>query len=299
MEPTIFYTDGSKSDDSIATSAGVVLEGSTTAYSISLPRECFSFTAEAFAIKAVLDIIYNEFVSVKKDVIIFSDCQAVIKAINNNEINVYKNMYIVESRKRLFEINNKMDKNIIIVWTPAHIGVVGNEVADRMAKEGSKEEILQGDIVVPLLDVRSLFRQNMWNNTQSTIVQNSRAVGTSYFKNFYNPAMNKPWFAEFDEERAFVTFVNRLRSNHYNLNESLARKGYVDSARCDCGYEIEDVDHVIWRCSKYDETRIRLDLEFRSRGIFDENSIFTWIKRGRWTAVRIVYNFFRSINRVI
>ncbi|KYN27894.1 hypothetical protein ALC57_02698 [Trachymyrmex cornetzi] len=115
MEPTIFYTDGSKSDDSIATGAGVVLEGSTTAYSISLPRECSSFTAEAFAIKAVLDIIYNECVSVKKDVIIFSDCQAVIKAINNNEINVYKNMYIVEIRKRLFEIYNKMDKNIIIV----------------------------------------------------------------------------------------------------------------------------------------------------------------------------------------
>lgn len=32
--------------------------------------------------------------------------------------------------------------------------------------------------------------------------------------------------------------LNRLRANHYNLNESLAKKEYIDSPRCDCGAEI-------------------------------------------------------------
>jgi len=69
------------------------------------------------------------------------------------------------------------------------------------------------------------------------------------------------------EERYFITFINRLRADHYNLNESLHRKKYIDSARCACGYEVEDIDHLVWQCSKYDEERIRFDKKLRNKGI--------------------------------
>lgn len=88
----------------------------------------------------------------------------------------------------------------------------------------------------------------MWSNTQTTIIQDARFKGSFYFENFYSKDLIQSWFASFNEDRAFVTFVNRLRSNHYNLIESLARKDYIDSSRCDCGYQVEDVDHVIWQC---------------------------------------------------
>ena len=65
---------------------------SVSKYSISLPKECSSFTTEAFAIKVVLDIIYNTTFFIAKDVIIFFDCQAVIFAIENNYISV-KQLY--------------------------------------------------------------------------------------------------------------------------------------------------------------------------------------------------------------
>ena len=66
-------------------------------------------------------------------------------------------------------------------------------------------------------------------------------------------------------ERYYVTLVNRLRSNHYNLNASLARKSYIESERCECGYEIENIDHVVWRCHRFDEQRMRLGEKLERR----------------------------------
>lgn len=63
--------------------------------------------------------------------------------------------------------------------------------------------------------------------------------------------------------------VNRLRSNHYNLNESLHRKSYIGSARCECGVKIQDINHLVLRCSLHDEAREELyrQLEKRESGI--------------------------------
>lgn len=61
-----------------------------------------------------------------------------------------------------------------------------------------------------------------------------------------------------NEERRFITFINRIRANHYNLNASLARKEYVTNEKCDCDYEREDIDHVIWQCRKYEEEREKM-----------------------------------------
>lgn len=52
--------------------------------------------------------------------------------------------------------------------------------------------------------------------------------------------------------------INRLRANHYNLSQSLARKGYIGSARCECGAEVQDIHHIVMRRNFYDEVRDKL-----------------------------------------
>lgn len=79
-----------------------------------------------------------------------------------------------------------------------------------------------------------------------------------------------------------ITLINRLRTNHYNVNELLARKGIVESARCECGNEIESIQHVIWWCSRYDEARARLDIELRKIGNTVEIDINKSIKEKDW-----------------
>lgn len=55
--------------------------------------------------------------------------------------------------------------------------------------------------------------------------------------------------------------INRIRSNHYNLNESLSRKGYIESARCECGAEEEDIHYVVMRGHLYDSAREKLYMQ--------------------------------------
>lgn len=50
-----------------------------------------------------------------------------------------------------------------------------------------------------------------------------------------------------------VTMVNRLRANHYNLGQSLERKGYKENARCEA--EIQDINHIVMRCTQHEETK--------------------------------------------
>lgn len=53
---------------------------------------------------------------------------------------------------------------------------------------------------------------------------------------------------------------NRLRANHFNLNASLARKGYIESLRFRCGGECKGINHFVFECSEYEEQRIEFNL---------------------------------------
>ena len=65
----------------------------------------------------------------------------------------------IKIREKVFAYS-RLGKNTVIVWTPAYIGVAGNEMAGELVKKGSSE-IACDDIMVPLLDFRCVFRINV------------------------------------------------------------------------------------------------------------------------------------------
>jgi hypothetical protein len=51
----------------------------------------------------------------------------------------------------------------------------------------------------------------------------------------------------------------RLRSGHCSLNQYLHRFGHAESPRCECGSgAIENVEHFLLYCPRYDRRRARL-----------------------------------------
>lgn len=59
--------------------------------------------------------------------------------------------------------------------------------------------------------------------------------------------------------------INRIRANHYNLNKSLGRKGFIKTIRCDCGDKKENISHIIYGCEKYEEERQCLEILIEDR----------------------------------
>ncbi|XP_011707601.1 PREDICTED: uncharacterized protein LOC105462596 [Wasmannia auropunctata] len=298
----MIYTDGSKPKGAQATGAGIASERREIAYYVSLPSECSSFTAEAFAIKSALEIELSKLDKgnlTLDNYCIMSDCQAVIKAVHSNTLNVYVNKYILDIKNLVYKLKHRFNKRTIMVWILSHRGIAGNEVADQLAKDGAKERPAH-EIEVPIHDIRSLNKERAYNDTQQSIEMDARFKGQFYFDNYYKKHKRKPWFHNFNAERYYITLLNRLRSNHYNLNESLARKGYVDSERCECGGEREDIDHVIWSCHKYDDLREKLGIELSKRRLEGRESIFSLIEREQWEKIDVIFTvLLKNIGKII
>lgn len=78
-----------------------------------------------------------------------------LKALNNNILNVYQNRYIIEIKKICFRLKRELDKNVIFIWIPAHIEILGN--ADDLAKQALKESP-DNSIEIPLGDCKRVFK---------------------------------------------------------------------------------------------------------------------------------------------
>lgn len=59
--------------------------------------------------------------------------------------------------------------------------------------------------------------------TKTKIEAERRYKGIKYFKECYNKDTNKLWFRKLNEDKGLINMINRLRVNHYNLNESLGK----------------------------------------------------------------------------
>jgi len=101
--------------------------------------------------------------------------------------------------------------------------------------------------------------------------------------------------------RSWGTLVNRLRANHYNLNASLAKKGYISSPDCECGLGIEDVDHVIWECTNLSHQRAQMMKRMKDTKITNTNQepIVKIIQREDWQKIILIAEFFKKIEKIV
>ena len=127
-----FYTDGSCINDKVGASA-VTADGSIIHRSnLGRASEVTVYAAELRGILSALEIVY------KKDyraVIVFTDNQAAIRSVANPDSQ--SGQYIL--LQILWMIENMRRKGIEpeFHWVPAHIGIEGNERADKAAKEAT------------------------------------------------------------------------------------------------------------------------------------------------------------------
>ena len=148
------FMDGSK-DNGRAACAAVL---NKTVLKKALPRESSIFTAEARAIDLALNIISK---SKHKKFIIFSDSLSVLLSLRHKK---FKNPLIIKMSNR---------KEIIICWTPSHIGVRGNERADSAAK--SALDLTPDKSRIPYTDLEptiNKFLHTKWQKEWSNNIHN-------------------------------------------------------------------------------------------------------------------------------
>jgi hypothetical protein len=169
--------------------------------------------------------------------------------------------------KIIVDLTNKLRQIDIepeVRWIPAHIGVFGNEIADKLAKEatGWRENALPIDPGPPASHEKSL--KSAVKRTLKAWIKNkwiekwkSEKSGRKLFNLHEQKGklINDPKLFYQNKHRALTSLAIQLRLGKTGFKEHLFSFGAAESPRCSCGEGNENINHVIMMCPELQELR--------------------------------------------
>jgi ribonuclease HI len=128
------YTDGSKSEQGVGSGVAVFIgKVLTEQLKFKLDKRCSNNQAEQLAIMKALEVLETQTANhnAHKIAVIYTDSKITMESIRSAKNHTH---LIEEIRKRTVNLN-KNNWRIEFKWVKAHVGIHGNEMADRLAKE--------------------------------------------------------------------------------------------------------------------------------------------------------------------
>ena len=156
------YTDGSKSGSGVGCSA-VMPSGREKL--VTLHKNASVFTAELYAILAAITLTFT--LPDKKNFVIVTDSLSSLEAIQKLSP---ENQIVSRIRKHLHDLK-KMGKEIKLIWVPGHIGIPGNERADRRANAAAKQTLYISKLQLSLQDFKCVVRNYFFKKWQDSWYQ--------------------------------------------------------------------------------------------------------------------------------
>lgn len=90
--------------------------------------------------------------------VIISNALSLLQRLATPQINIRINKFILEIRKKYFDHSRVSPANSTqFIWVSSHVGVGGNEEADRLAKSATREIGMVDGMNVPFTDFEEKF----------------------------------------------------------------------------------------------------------------------------------------------
>ena len=233
------YTDGSKSEEGV----GCAAIHENTSYVVKLPDSASIYTAELTAVINALDRVYH---SEGKDFVIYSDSKSTIESLK-----LFNSFHplIQKAQEWLFRISGR-HKLVHFCWIPSHVGIQGNEIADREAKEAIHSELCIIKKVPPSdmkKPIRSYVLKKWEERWLSPLLLNNKK-----YRNLRESI--SPWPSSFNSNRRTEIVLTRLRIGHSRLTHKYILEGSSppECLYCDCRQSIE---HLLVQCPRYNTLR--------------------------------------------
>ena len=248
------------------------------------------YTAECMAL---VDAMHFALENRHHDVNIFTDSLSAVQALaaahygrNTNHL-IFE---ILQCNARFYQ-DNEAGTRVTIYWIPAHVGIAGNELADKTAKEATDRE--PQILALPYSDLKPLFKGQSFLDNSNQIKEEGALKGRVYFERIYKPS-TKPWFSGLNLSREQIVFISRCRSNHLSLRESLFKINVVDSPMCECGHDFQDLNHVLWQCPLGEEHRGALIKDLIKIRQYPPYDVTSFLCQLNITVMNLLYSYLKK-----
>ena len=169
---------------------------------------------------------------------IFTDSKSVLQAL---EVTNHPNDIIAKIVQIWDEVSSK-GYQIHLCWSPGHVGIAGNEDADKLAKDATIDGI-NTNLPITIQEFSSLIRrkqieewQNLWHNAEAKL---------KTFKPKVAPLRTLPV-----NNRREETILRRLRIGHTRITHEYMLKEPRNIPTCThCGENLT-VNHILYRCQR-------------------------------------------------
>ena len=247
------YTDASKSEDGV----GIAVVGRNFSIKKKLLNDCSVYTAETYAVLLAIKQIFT-CGKMGEKYLIYSDSRSVLSSLKQlmpashlvQEVQEW--LSLVQVRKKL---------NVSLCWVPAHVGIEGNEQADKAAREAALSTNVM-NFKVPYTDFKEKifrFSKEKWQERWSSLQSNLKLK-------IIKPHIGK--WEQINSNRRVSIVLTRLRIGHTHLTHSFLLKSGDDRQVPYCNVCRSDITvrHILLECSVFNIERRRHSLHGRTMG---------------------------------
>lgn len=277
------YTDGSKSEGKVG--AAVFFPDDNTGVGYSLPNNMSIVSAEIFAIQKAIELLagYNA------SFVIYTDSKVAVQMIgkgikgNCNDRDILK----------IIQDITKAQFKIIVQWIPGHIGLAGNEAADKLAKEAANKRELLDTNKIPIRDIKFSIKNSMKEKARQQFEVNNKGL---WYKAIQKKSPNSPWFNTSSMQRADISMMCRLRFGHCRVAAKLYQMKLCDSPKCNncLSNSNETISHLILDCPKFVKERKELFSRLRKENITIPPNIQEILKVEHYHVWRNITQFIKA-----
>lgn len=234
-----------------------------------------------FKIDSNISIMHSELIAISESLsyvfsidssrfVILSDSKSALLHLAKLNSNVRSHPIAYSILDSIYKLQDT-EKSVVLQWIPSHVGIVGNEEADRAAKQA-------------IYDGITIHQLPLYSEMLGEVKERCRLQWREYFdkrsltsgiwyKTIQCEPPRHPWFDAIPMCRKHVVTLMRLRSGHIMSNVFKYLMGIVESPKCvDCDM-VEDVQHVLIECVRNEVIRQNLRVVDGNVGIGLCNSL--------------------------